>query len=108
GHTIFSRDWSSEVCSSDLERFIQNRYHISVTPEIIYKEKIQKLVQSYPLELLMVETDGPWPFEGPFAGKRTHPNMLESIIRMVAEIKNKSKAEVSERILENTKIFYGI
>jgi len=91
-----------------VERLIQNRYHISVTPEIIYKEKIQKLVQSYPLELLMVETDGPWPFEGPFAGKRTHPNMLESIIRMVAEIKNKSKAEVSERILENTKIFYGI
>ena len=89
-------------------RMIQNRYYISVTPEIVYKEKIQNLVQSYPLEQMMIETDGPWPFEGPFSGKMTHPAMMRESIFKIAEIKNLSETEVSERLVENTKKFYGI
>ncbi|MEH7418657.1 TatD family hydrolase [Neobacillus drentensis] len=89
-------------------RMIQNGYFISVTPEIVYKEKIQKLVQDYPLEQMMIETDGPWPFEGPFEGKMTHPGMMKETIFKIAEIKNLSETEVSERLIENTKKFYGI
>ncbi|MCM3727769.1 TatD family hydrolase [Neobacillus cucumis] len=89
-------------------RMIQNRYYISVTPEIVYKEKIQTLVQSCPLEQMMIETDGPWPFEGPFSGKMTHPAMMRESIFKIAEKKNLSETEVSERLVENTKKFYGI
>jgi TatD DNase family protein len=87
---------------------IENGYYISVTPEIVYKEKIQKLVQSYPLARMMIETDGPWPFEGPFSGKMTHPDMMKKSISMMAKIKTLSETEVSERVLENTKRFYRI
>ncbi len=91
-----------------ITRMIENGYYISVTPEIVYKEKIQKLVQTYRLEQMMVETDGPWPFEGPFSGKMTHPDMMKKSISMIAKIKNLSETEVSERLLENTKTFYRI
>jgi TatD DNase family protein len=89
-------------------RMIENGYFISVTPEIVYKEKIQKLVETYPLEQIMIETDGPWPFEGPFSGKMTHPVMMRETIFMIANIKNLSEKEVLERVLENTKRFYKI
>jgi TatD DNase family protein len=91
-----------------ITRMIENRYYISVTPEIVYKDKIQKLVHSYPLEQIMVETDGPWPFEGPFSGKMTHPGMMEESITMIAKIKTLSDTEVSERVLENTKKLYRL
>jgi len=91
-----------------IARMIQNGYYISVTPEIVYKRKIQNLVQDYPLEQIMVETDGPWPFEGPFTGKMTHPAMMKESILKIAEIKNLSETEVSERLFKNTKKIYGI
>jgi TatD DNase family protein len=91
-----------------VKRMIENGYYISVTPEIVYKEKIQTLVQTYPLEQIMIETDGPWPFEGPFSGKMTHPEMLKKSIFMMAKIINISETEVSERVLVSTKTFYLI
>lgn len=91
-----------------MERMIRNGYCISVTPEIVYKEKIQRLVEAYPLELMMVETDGPWPFEGPFSGKMTHPKMMKESILAIAKIKNLPETEVAERILEHTMTFYRI
>ncbi|WP_442600174.1 TatD family hydrolase [Neobacillus sp. D3-1R] len=89
-----------------ITRMIKNGYYISVTPEIVYKEKIQKLVQTYPLELIMIETDGPWPFDGPFSGKMTHPKMMKESISIIAKIKQLSENEVSEKVLDNTKQFY--
>ncbi|WP_066319038.1 TatD family hydrolase [Bacillus sp. FJAT-29814] len=91
-----------------MERMIRNGYSISVTPEIVYKEKIQRLVEAYPLELMMVETDGPWPFEGPFSGSMTHPKMMKESILAIAKIKNLPETEVAERILEHTMTFYRI
>lgn len=94
--------------SRTIERMIQNGYYISVTPDVVYEEEIQQLVKCYPLDKIMVETDGPWPFEGPFAGKMTHPNMMQDSIQMIAKIKNRLLADVGNKLLENTKVFYQI
>ncbi|WP_042463251.1 TatD family hydrolase [Neobacillus dielmonensis] len=91
-----------------ISRMLENGYYISVTPEIVYKDKIQKIVHQYPLDLLMIETDGPWPFEGPFIGKRTQPIMMRESIATIAKIKSLSETEVSKRLLHNTKGFYMI
>ncbi|WP_428912579.1 TatD family hydrolase [Niallia sp. Krafla_26] len=90
-----------------ISRMAENGYFISVTPEIVYKEKIQKLVTHYPLEQIMVETDGPWPFEGPFTGKMTHPQMMSQSIEIIARLKQLSKMEMAEIIHGNTKAFYN-
>jgi TatD DNase family protein len=91
-----------------IARMMHNGYHISVTPDVVYETEIQQLVQTYPLEQIMVETDGPWPFEGPFHGKMTHPNMMEESIKIIAKLKSMPVEEVSKTVLNTTRLFYQI
>ncbi len=91
-----------------IRRMAENGYYISVTPEIVYREKIKKVAQMYPIEQIMVETDGPWPFEGPFSGKMTHPFMMKQSIATIAKIKDLSESDVAEKIIENTREFFLI
>ena len=91
-----------------VERLTGNGYSISVTPDVVYKEKIQHLVKRYPLEQIMIETDGPWSFEGPFQGQMTHPNMMRESIKMIAKLKNLTNEQVAERLIQNTKSFYSL
>ena len=82
-----------------VERMMDAGYSISITPDVLYEEEIRTLVRNYPLELMMVETDGPWPFEGPFAGEETHPRMIHAVIEQIAELKRKS--------VQDTALFYS-
>ena len=41
-----------------MKRMMRNGYYISITPDVLHKEKIRKIVSYYPLEYMMVETDG--------------------------------------------------
>ena len=68
-------------------RMEKRNYMISVTPDVLYEEEIQQLVRRYPLELMMTETDGPWPFEGPFASQMTHPLMMRESVQAIAQLK---------------------
>ena len=89
-----------------IARLMNNGYFISITPDVLYEQEIQHLVEMYPLELLFIETDGPWQFEGPFESKMTAPWMMIEAMKKIAEIKNVSLEKVSARIYENTKRFY--
>lgn len=91
-----------------VQRMIGNGYYISITPDILYEEEIIQLTKRYPLEQLMVETDGPWPFEGPFTGQTTHPKMIKATIQKIAEIKQITAEETEKTLFENTKRFYRI
>lgn len=91
-----------------IERMIQNGYFISVTPDCTYEEEIQQLVRKYPIELIMVETDGPWPFEASFKNKRTSPWMMNHSIAAIASIKGISTQEAAKIITQNTKSFYNL
>ncbi len=91
-----------------VNRMIDSGYCISVTPDIAYEEDIQKLVSVYPLDLIMVETDGPWPFEGQYKGRLTHPIMVADVVRHIAAIKGAGVEETAARIYSNTSRFYRI
>lgn len=94
--------------SKTIERMIHNGYFISVTPDVVYEKEIQDLVQVYPLEQIMVETDGPWPFKGPFEGMMTSPSMIHQSIETIAKLKKASLEVTYKQILVNSKQFYGI
>lgn len=91
-----------------IDRMMANGYYISITPDLLYEEEIQQLVQHYPLEKIMVETDGPWPFEGPFSEQMTHPKMIKATIEKIAQIKQQSFEQIATRLYKNTCNFYGI
>lgn len=91
---------------STVERMIRNGYYISVTPDCVYETEIQQLIARYPIDRLMVETDGPWPFAGPFEGQMTHPRMIHESIAMIAAIKKMDIHEIYACIYDNTRRFY--
>lgn len=91
-----------------ISRLNQNDYFISITPDVTYENEIQELVRQYPLEKMMVETDGPWPFEESFQGQLTHPTMIHSSVTVIAEIKKLPIDEVYRQLYMNTKSFYHL
>jgi TatD DNase family protein len=91
-----------------VQRMIQAGYYISITPDALYEEEIRELVRNYPLELLMVETDGPWPFEGIFEGQETHPGMIHKVLEQISLLHEVETDIVAETILHNTKQFYNL
>lgn len=91
-----------------INRMKENGYFISITPDVFYEKEIQDIVRSYPINQIMVETDGPWPFEGPFSGKMTHPSMINQSIKMISNLKNAAISELYQTILQNTRSFYKI
>lgn len=62
-------------------------YHISVTPEVCYRERDRQLVQSVPLANLLLESDGPWRYDGEFTGQRTTPALVSRVAAEVAQLK---------------------
>ncbi|WP_339317175.1 TatD family hydrolase [Paenibacillus sp. FSL R10-2734] len=91
-----------------IARMINNGYYISFTPDILYEPEIQELARRYPPELVMAETDGPWPFEGPFADKVTHPSMIREVAAAWGAIHGCTSSQAEEILTANTKRFYSL
>jgi TatD DNase family protein len=91
-----------------VSRMIEAGCFISVTPDVLYEQEIQRLVRQYPIELMMTETDGPWPFEGPFAGLRTKPAMVREVAKAIADLKGMPLEMAEAQLLRNVLAFYGI
>jgi TatD DNase family protein len=88
--------------SATLKRMARAGYLVSFTPEIVYREKTARIAASYPLSLIMAETDGPWPFAGPFSGMRTTPSLLQAVIDRIAALRKLDNDQVAEQLLQNT------
>ncbi|WP_316571756.1 TatD family hydrolase [Neobacillus sp. YIM B06451] len=91
-----------------VERMIANGYHVSFTPDILYEKETREVAEQYPLQLMMAETDGPWPFEGRFAGKMTQPAMAHDVVKELALIKGIPVEQASSFLHANTKHFYKL
>lgn len=87
-------------------RMIKRGYHVSFTPDIVYEPEIQALARRYPSRLVMAETDGPWPFEGPFAGQPTHPVMIREVAAAWGELHGYSTVQAEAMLTANTARFY--
>jgi TatD DNase family protein len=83
-------------------------YYISVTPEVCYRERDRQLVQSVPLRHLLVESDGPWAYDGEFAGQRTTPALVARVSQEIARLKGVSLAEVQAVTAANVRRVFGL
>ena len=77
-------------------------YFISVTPEVVYRERDRQLVEAVPLDSLLVESDGPWPYRGEFAGMASGPWLVSRVAEEVAKLKRMPVDDVMFQISENT------
>jgi TatD DNase family protein len=83
-------------------------YFISLTPEVVYRERDQELARMLPLEKMLVETDGPWPYGGPFAGKLTEPAMVKDVVAAVAHLKCATFEEIATTTTANAQALFGV
>lgn len=97
-----------KATSDDLVQIVKAGYYVSVTPEVCYRERDQRLAETVPLAQLLIETDGPWPYEGPFSGRKTTPLLLPDVAKKVAAIKGVSEAFFAKQHRENIERLYGV
>jgi TatD DNase family protein len=55
-----------------------------------------------PLESLLVESDGPWPYQGEFLGMASGPWLVGRVAEEVAKIKRLPIEETMSRLSQNT------
>ena len=91
-----------------VRRMIASGYRISFTPDLLYEKEIRDLARLYPETLVMSETDGPWPFEGPFAGRATHPSMTADVCREWAQLRGLDESAARDILLDNARRFYAL
>src|SRR3990170_2830649 len=82
-------------------QIVEAGYLVSVTPEVVYRERDRELVEWVPLESLLVETDSPWPYKGEFEGLPTEPWMAARVAEEVAKLKQLPVDEVMFRLSAN-------
>ena len=68
-------------------RIVDAGYFVSVTPEVVYRERDRALVEQVPLESLLVESDAPWQYDGEFAGLQSGPWLAARVAEEVAKLK---------------------
>lgn len=96
-----------KASAADLAQIINAGYYVSVTPEVCYRERDQGLAQTVPITQLLIETDGPWPYEGPFSGQKTTPLLLPAVLKQVAALKGVSEAFYAEQHRATIGALYG-
>ncbi|WP_230986922.1 TatD family hydrolase [Cohnella fermenti] len=92
--------------AATVRRMARSGYYVSCTPDVLYEPDIRELASAYPLELLMTETDGPWPFEGPFAGRETTPAMTRDVVRELGRLRGLSEEAAGRALAANARRLY--
>jgi len=72
-------------------------YYIGVNPAIRMQRKMREVVKAAPLEIILTESDGPYNYRGMSLG----PELIRETIKIIAELKSISVAEVAEAIKQN-------
>lgn len=82
-------------------------YYLSVTPEVCYRDRDRQLVQAVSLDNLLLESDGPWPYAGEFAGQTTTSAMVARTAQEIARLKGLPLDEVIARTTANAEKLFG-
>ena len=81
---------------------VEAGYFVSVSPEVVYRERDRELVTAVPLSSLLVESDGPWAYGGEFENLPSGPWLASRVAEEVAKLKQLPVDDVMFRLTENT------
>ncbi|HMB87398.1 MAG TPA: TatD family hydrolase [Methylomirabilota bacterium] len=77
-------------------------YLVSVTPDLVYRDRDREMVESVPIESLLVESDAPWPYQGEFENVTSGPWLVARVAEEVAKIKRLPADEATYQLTVNT------
>ena len=82
-------------------RIVDAGYFVSVTPEVVYRERDRALVAQVPIAQLLVESDAPWAYQGEFQGLPSGPWLAGRVAEEVAKIKQLPVDDVMTELTAN-------
>lgn len=91
-----------------VKQIVDAGYYISVTPEVCYRERDQKLTRLVPTSQLLIETDGPWPYDDLFKAHPTTSLFLKNVVKKLAELKKVDEIEMIKQTISNTQTCYQL
>lgn len=77
-------------------------FFVSVTPEVVYRERDRELVARVPIESLLVESDAPWKYDGEFASLSSGPWLAARVAEEVAKLKRLPVDDAMHTLSANT------
>ncbi len=94
----------------EAEEFLSLGFFISFTGIITFKNAVnlREVVKQVPLDRLLIETDCPFLAPVPYRGKRNEPAFVVHVAEKVAEVKERSLAEVAEVTTQNAERLFGL
>ena len=97
--------------SAEMARqLVDKGWYIGFTGVLTFKNarKAVEVVQSIPLERIVLETDCPYMAPEPFRGKRNDPGYLYRMAEKLAELRGVSVEEIHRITMENGRRLYNI
>lgn len=82
-------------------------YYVSVTPEVCYRQRDRELVRHIPDSSLLLETDAPWRYSGPFRGHPAEPAWVRRTAEAVSQIKKISLPQLARQTTANASRLFG-
>ena len=77
-------------------------YLVSVTPDLVYRDRDREMVERVPIESLLVESDAPWQYQGEFENVTSGPWLVARVAEEVAKIKRLPVDEAMYELTVNT------
>jgi TatD DNase family protein len=77
-------------------------YLVSVTPDLVYRDRDREMVERVPIESLLVESDAPWQYQGEFENVTSGPWLVARVAEEVAKIKRVPVDEAMYQLTVNT------
>jgi TatD DNase family protein len=77
-------------------------YVVSVTPDLVYRERDREMVERVPLDSLLVESDAPWQYQGEFENVTSGPWLVARVAEEVAKIKRLPVDQAVYQLTANT------
>jgi TatD DNase family protein len=81
---------------------VEAGYLVSVTPDVVYRDRDREMVEGVPIESLLVESDAPWPYQGEFENVTSGPWLVARVAEEVAKIKRLPVDEATYQLTVNT------
>ena len=85
-------------------------YYIGFTGVVTFKKskKAVEVAKDIPIDRMLVETDAPYMSPEPNRGKRNQSNYIRFVISKIAEVREISEKELSEKLIDNTRRLFNI
>ncbi|MEN8173398.1 MAG: TatD family hydrolase, partial [Chloroflexota bacterium] len=83
---------------SELEQTLDLGYHIGITGPVTFSKAhdLRRLINSLPLERLLIETDSPFLTPHPHRGKRNQPSYVALIAEKIAQVLDRTTSEIAK------------